>query len=70
MHNGSMPKQVIRRQSRGKTPKTRLNFGVAPELHALISQAAHGRGVSIAAWVTSLIARELGIPGHELPPNK
>ena len=65
-----MPKQVIRRQSRGKTPKPRLNFGVAPELHALISRTAHERGVSIAAWVTSLIARELGVPGHELPPKE
>ncbi|WP_369067054.1 toxin-antitoxin system HicB family antitoxin [Kocuria carniphila] len=65
-----MPKQIIRRQSRGKTPKPRLNLGMSPELHALVHKTARERGVSVSAWVSNLIARELGVPGHELPPKE
>lgn len=40
------------------------------EMRTLMTETAHARGVSVAAWVAALVARELGLSGYELPPNK
>ncbi|MGK4066831.1 toxin-antitoxin system HicB family antitoxin [Rothia sp. HC945] len=44
-----------------------MTLRMSPALHQAAAKRAEEADVTKSAWIVSIIARELGIPGHELP---
>lgn len=55
-----------RRQRRGESLE-RLHLALPADLHAAAKAEAARLGVTRAAWIVAVLARELDMPGHELP---
>lgn len=47
-----------------------MTFRMSPALHQAAAKRAKDADVTKTAWMVAVIARELGIPGHELPEQK
>ena len=65
---GDMSEQPVRRQPRREPGSmTRMTVPMTDELRQGIAAAADELGVSRSSWLVYLAARELGLPGYELP---
>ncbi|WP_129662437.1 toxin-antitoxin system HicB family antitoxin [Rothia uropygialis] len=47
-----------------------MTLRMSPALHRAAARRAEEADVTKTAWLVSVIAGELGIPGHELPEQK
>lgn len=61
---------VQRRQTKERGKLTHTSLRLSSELHRAAEEKALSLGVTKAAYIVSVLARDLEIQGYELPPNK
>jgi len=61
---------IQRRQTKERGKLTPTSLRLSSELHRAADEKARSLGVTKAAYIVSVLARDLEIQGYELPPKE